>query len=85
MGLESAFAVSTTQKITKQTDPSHHLLGLPSNLCNWLPNSGATKHITPHLTNLKDLEEDLEEDLDLGIKVADGHIHCTQIYPNYLC
>ena len=50
------------------------LIGQPLNLCNWLPDSGASSHLTPHLADLVHVEEEL----DLGVEVADGHIvKCT--------
>ena len=72
---KSAFAASAgLRKSTKQIDPSMDLLSSPSNLRNWLPDSGITKHMTSCLANL----EDVEEGLDLGVEVADDHIiHST--------
>jgi translation initiation factor IF-1 len=42
----------------------------PSNLNNYLPDSGATQHMTPRLADLMDAVEGQ----NLGVEVADGHV-----------
>ena len=67
------YAFTASASIIKQAKiiyPSIDLLSSPVNLCNWLPNFGATWHMTPCLANL----DDMEEGFDLGVEVADGHI-----------
>jgi phage tail protein X len=44
--------------------------GDPANLNNYLPDSGATQHMTPHREDLYDAVEGQ----NLGVEVADGHI-----------
>jgi len=44
-------------KILKIKDPSIETIGDPSNLNNYLPDSGATQHMTPHLADLIDMVE----------------------------
>ena len=62
--------LSQAQKI----DPSVNAVGQPLNLCNWLLDSGASSHMTPHLADLVHVEEEL----NLGVEVADRHIvKCT--------
>ena len=54
-------------KLTHQSIPL-------ANLCNWLPDSGASSHMTPHLADLVYMEEEL----NLGVQAADGNmIKCT--------
>jgi len=58
----------------KAKDPSIAEIGDPSNLNNYLPNSGTTQHMTPCLANLVDMVEGQ----NLGVEVADGHlIQCS--------
>jgi len=52
------------------TSPSIEELGDPSNVNNYLPDSGATQHMTPRQANLYDAVEGQK----LGVEVADGHI-----------
>jgi hypothetical protein len=59
----SAFAI-------KRKDPSIKELGHPGNLLNYLPDSGATQHMTPRRDDLFDEVEGQ----NLGVEVADGHI-----------
>jgi len=54
-------------------DPSIDHVGHASNLCNWLPDSGASSHMMPHLRDL----EHVEEELNLGVEVANCQ-SCTQ-------
>jgi len=54
----------------KIRDPSLDEIGDPANLTNYLPDSGATQHMTPHR---EDLYEAVEGQ-NLGVEVADGHI-----------
>jgi hypothetical protein len=51
-------------------DPSVEEIGDPTNLNNYLPDSGATQHMTPRKENLFDAVEGQ----NLGVEVADGHI-----------
>ncbi len=49
-------------------------IGIGSDLRNWMPDTGASFHFTPCLSDMKEVEEGL----DLGVDVADGHIvQCT--------
>ena len=44
------------------------------NLCNWLPDSGASSHMMPHLADLMNVEEEQ----NFSVEVADSHIvPCT--------
>jgi len=53
----------------KLKDPSVAEIGDPSNLNNYLPDSGATQHMTPL---------DVVEGQNLGVEVVDGHlIRCS--------
>ncbi len=63
MPTESAFAI-------KRKDPSVLELGDPGNLLNYLPDSGATQHMTPRRADLFDEVEGQ----NLGVEVADGHV-----------
>ena len=57
-------------------DPDIDTLGSPSDLNNFLPDSGASQHMTPRLDDLFDMEEDH----NIGVQVADGHvIKCNKI------
>jgi len=61
-------------KAHKLKDPTIQELGDPRNLNNYLPDSGATQHMTPRLADLADTVEGQK----LGVEVADGHIiKCT--------
>ncbi len=51
-------------------DPLVQELGFPTNLNNYLSDSGATQHMTPRLADLFDVKGGL----NLGIEVADSHI-----------
>jgi hypothetical protein len=58
----------------KVQDPSIEDIGDPSNLNNYLPDSGATQHMTPWKAHLYDAVEGQ----NLGVEVADSHIiHCS--------
>jgi hypothetical protein len=46
------------------------MIGDPRNLNNYLPDSGATQHMTPRLEDLMEVVEGQK----LGVEVADGHI-----------
>lgn len=55
-------------------DPTLEVLGDPTDLSNYLPDSGATQHITPRLADLFDVVGGQK----LGVEVADGHVSkCT--------
>ncbi len=54
-------------KQAKGLDPPDSIIGIGSDLGNWMPDTDASSHFTPCL-----------EGLDLGVEVADGHIvKCT--------
>jgi hypothetical protein len=57
-------------KYCKIKDPTIEEIGDPSNLQNYLPDSGATQHMTPHLSDLIDMVEGQ----NLGVEAADGHV-----------
>jgi len=59
----SAFAV-------RKKDPSLEDIGDPCDLGNFLPDSGATQHMTPRRADLLDVVEGQ----NLGVEVADGHV-----------
>jgi hypothetical protein len=59
----SAFAI-------RRKDPGLAELGDPGNLSNYLPDSGATQHMTPRRADLFGEVEGQH----LGVEVADGHI-----------
>jgi hypothetical protein len=54
----------------KVQDPMLDEIGDPSNLNNYLPDSGATQHMTPRQADLYDAVEGQ----NLGVEVANGHI-----------
>jgi len=69
-----AISKAETANAVRKKDPSIAEIGDPSNLDNYLPDSGATQHMTPRLADLVDAVEGQ----NLGIEVADGHvIKCT--------
>jgi hypothetical protein len=74
---EQAFAaISKTESanIVRKRDPSIAEIGDLVDHNNYLPVSGATQHMTPHLANLVEAVEGQ----NLGVEVADGHvIKCT--------
>jgi len=62
-GTASTFAV-------RKKDPSLAEIGEPCDLGNYLPDSGATQHMTPRRADLFDVVEGQ----NLGVEVADGHV-----------
>lgn len=73
MVLEEALTATniTAQANTvKARDPSIDTLGDPCDLKNYLPDSGAPQHMTPHLLALQDVVEGQK----LGVEVVDSHI-----------
>jgi hypothetical protein len=61
---------------TTTVDPDLDELGSPTDLSNFLPDSGASQHMTPWLADLFDGKEKL----NIGVQVADGHvIKCTTV------
>jgi hypothetical protein len=62
-GMASTFAV-------RKKDPSLAEIGEPCDLGNYLPDSGATQHMTPRRADLFDVVEGQ----NLGVEVADGHV-----------
>jgi hypothetical protein len=78
-----AFVVNNTINLSSQafatkrlTDPDVDQIGDPKSLLNFVPDTGASKHMTPRLDDLFDVEEGL----DLSVEVADGHIiKCTKV------
>jgi hypothetical protein len=65
-------AITTTASALAvcKKDPSSAEIGHPGNLANYLPDSGAIQHMTPHRADLFDEVEGQ----NLGVEVADGHI-----------
>jgi hypothetical protein len=60
--------------VVRKRDPTIEESGNPADLNNYLPDSGATQHMTPRLADLVDAVEGQ----NLGVEVADGHvIKCT--------
>jgi hypothetical protein len=57
-------------KASKIKDPSIEEIGDPRNLNNYLPDSGATQHMTPRLADLQNTVEGQK----LVVEVANGHI-----------
>jgi len=51
-------------------DPTIGEIGDPCDLGNYLPDSGATQHMTPHRADLFDVVEGQ----NLGVEVTDGHV-----------
>jgi transposase InsO family protein len=73
---QTFMAISQSEKANaiKKRDPSISEIGDPADLNNYLPDSGATQHMTPRLADLSDTVEGQ----NLGVEVADGHvIKCT--------
>ncbi len=74
ISLEHAFAVKPipldAASAIHCTNPSIQEIGDPRDLNNYLPDSGATQHMTPHLADLINVAEGQ----CLGVEVADGHI-----------
>jgi hypothetical protein len=65
---------SSLLKQSRRLDHSVTTIGIGSDLRNWMPDTGASSHFTPCLSDMKEVEEGL----DLGVEVADGHIvQCT--------
>ena len=61
---------STALAAKSISDPELDEIGDPSSLLNYIPDSGASQHMTPRLDDLYDVEEGLK----LGVIVADGHV-----------
>lgn len=55
---------------TTTIDPDLDELGSPTNLNNFLPESGASQHMTPRLA----VPFDVEEKLNIDVQVANEHI-----------
>ncbi len=74
MAIEQAFSAALTTSASasaiRRTDPSIQDVGNPCDLNNYLPDSGATQHMTPRLMDLTNVVEGQ----GLGVEVADGHI-----------
>jgi hypothetical protein len=64
------FSMVGSANIVTKNDPLLWDIGDPCDLNNYLPDSGATQHMTPHLADLIDMEEGQ----NLGIEVANGHV-----------
>jgi len=62
-------ATSFTYAVRKK-DPTIEDIGDPCDLGNFLPDSGATQHMTPRRADLFDVVEGQ----NLGVEVADGHV-----------
>jgi hypothetical protein len=57
---EQAFTAISRSEIAnavRKKDPTIVEIGVPSNLNNYLPDSGATQQMTPHLADLVDAVE----------------------------
>jgi hypothetical protein len=74
MSLDQAFAVipipPDLASAIRRADPPISEIGDPCNLNNYLPDSGATQHMTPCSADLINVVEGQ----NLGVEVADGHI-----------
>jgi hypothetical protein len=74
MVIEQAFLatsiISASASAVCRTDPSIQDTGDPCDLNNYLPDSGATQHMTPRLMDLINVVEGQH----LGVEVTDGHI-----------
>jgi hypothetical protein len=68
--LVSALNVSAQTNLMRSPDPTVDVVGDPSNLNNYLPDSGATQHMTPHFDDLQEVVGGQK----LGVEVADGHV-----------
>ncbi len=66
----SKHSIATAHKAIRRDDPNIATLGDPRDLNNYLPDSGATQHMTPRLADLLDVVGGQK----LGVEVADGHI-----------
>jgi transposase InsO family protein len=62
-------SVASAYAIRKK-DPTLAEIGTPANLSNYIPDSGATQHMTPRRDDLFDEVEGQ----NLGIEVVDGHV-----------
>ncbi len=61
-------------KQAKGLDPPDSIIGIGSDLKNWMPDTVASSRFTPCLLDLKEVEEGF----DLRVEVADGQIvKCT--------
>jgi translation initiation factor IF-1 len=70
---EKAFiAISQTAvaHVVRKRDPTVKEIGDPRDLNNYLPDSGATQHMTPRLADL----EEAVKGQNLSVEVADGHV-----------
>jgi hypothetical protein len=67
-----AIATSSTASTfaVRKKDPSLEEIGEPCDLGNYLPDSGATQHMTSRRADLFDVVEGQ----NLGVEVADGHV-----------
>jgi hypothetical protein len=73
MDLEEAFAAITgtaSALAVRRKDPTTDEIGEPYNLANFLPDSTATQHMTPHQADLFNVVEGQ----NLGVEVSDGHV-----------
>ena len=66
--LEPAHASALSSRTVR--DPSLEEIGDPANLNNYVPDSGASQHMTPRLADLVDLTVGQ----NLGVALADGHL-----------
>jgi hypothetical protein len=61
-------------KQAESLDPPLRSIGIGHDMRNWVPDTGASSHFTPCLSDMMEVEEGF----DLGVQVADGHIvKCT--------
>ena len=66
----AAISQTAGAHVVRKRDPTAEEIGDPSDLNNYLPDSGATQHMTPRLADLVEAVEGQ----NLGVEVADGHI-----------
>jgi hypothetical protein len=65
---------SSLLKQSKKLNPPLNTIEIGSELRNWVPDTDASSHFTPCLSDMKEVEKGL----DLGVEVADGRIvQCT--------
>ena len=66
---------SSLLKQSQKLDPPLNTIETGSDLRNWMPDTGASSHFTPCLSDMKEVEEGL----DLGVEVADAHLFNAQL------
>jgi hypothetical protein len=66
----TALATPAQAMVIRKKDPTVEDIGESCDLANFLPDSGATQHMTPRRADLFDVVEGQ----NLGVEVADGHV-----------